>query len=127
MTHSMALLTTGGITAVTKPMAAGNTYDAPDASHARLTATAAGKPPLGAAPAMDEVQRALDLLRQSIKPVLANSLEFQIDQSNGKTIVKVIDTESSAVVRQIPSEELLTIARALDRMQGKGGLVGQEI
>ena len=70
-----------------------------------------------------QVQRAIESLKQSIKPSLANSLEFEIDQSTGKTLVKILDRETRALVRQIPSEEILTIARALDRLRGRGGLV----
>lgn len=79
-----------------------------------------------AAPQLEEVQHAIERLKQSIKPALANSLEFQIDQSTGKTLIKITDKETNTVVRQIPSEEMLTIARALDRMQGRGGLVKQQ-
>ena len=71
----------------------------------------------------EQVQRAIERLKQSIKPSLANSLEFEIDQSTGKTLVKILDRETRALVRQIPSEEILTIARALDRLRGRGGLV----
>lgn len=79
-----------------------------------------------AAPQLEEVQHAIERLKQSIKPTLANSLEFQIDQSTGKTLVKILDKETNSVVRQIPCEEMLTIARALDRMQGNGGFVKQQ-
>ena len=71
----------------------------------------------------EQVQRAIERLKQSIKPSLANSLEFEIDQSTGKTLVKILDRETRALVRQIPSEEILTIAHALDRLRGRGGLV----
>ena len=71
----------------------------------------------------EQVQRAIERLKQSIKPSLANSLEFEIDQSTGKTLVKILDRETRALVRQIPSEEILTIAHGLDRLRGRGGLV----
>ncbi|EJM10846.1 flagellar protein FlaG [Pseudomonas sp. GM21] len=46
---------------------------------------------------------------QSIK----RNLEFSIDETSGKVVVKVIATESGEVVRQIPSEEALTLAESL--------------
>lgn len=46
------------------------------------------------------------------------TLQFQIDPGTKKTIVKVVDTASNTVLRQVPSQEMLDIAQALDRMQG---------
>ncbi len=46
------------------------------------------------------------------------SLEFSIDQDSGKTIVKVVDLTTSEVIRQIPSEELLTLARNMTKLEG---------
>lgn len=127
----MTILTTSSFAPVPKP--------APSASPQRLgtAAAAIAAAPVPAtesiprqvqavAPQLEQVQRAIERLRQSIKPALANSLEFQIDQSTGKTIVKILDSETNTVVRQIPSEEILTIARALDRMQGRGGLLQEQ-
>ena len=75
---------------------------------------------------LDQVQKAIERLKQSIKPNLAQSLEFNIDQSSGRIVVKIIDAETRALVRQIPSEEILFIAHALSRLHGNGGLVSQQ-
>ncbi len=40
-------------------------------------------------------------------------IEFQVDESSGRTIMRIIDA-TGEVVRQIPSEEVLKIAAALD-------------
>ena len=45
-----------------------------------------------------------------------NSLEFSVDQASGKNVVKIIDKTTKEVVRQIPSEEALHIAEALDEL-----------
>lgn len=47
-----------------------------------------------------------------------NGIEFTYDRGSGKSIVRVIDRESGQLIRQIPSEDMLVLARALDRMQG---------
>lgn len=93
-----------------------------------VAATSAPEVPTAATaePKLEQVQLAIERLKQSIKPSLSNTLEFQIDDSTGRTLVKILDTETQKVVRQVPSEEMLIIARALDRMQGRGGLVKQE-
>jgi flagellar protein FlaG len=56
-------------------------------------------------------------VNEFIKP-LNNSLQFNIDDDTGKTVVKVIDTATKEVIRQFPSEEMLSIAKAIDKMQG---------
>ena len=38
-------------------------------------------------------------------------LRFSVDDSSGRIIVKVIDVDTDEVIRQIPSEEMLTIMR----------------
>ncbi len=54
----------------------------------------------------------------AVVQALAPALEFSIDDSTARTVVKVIDQHTQEVIRQIPSEEALEIAKALDRMQG---------
>lgn len=49
---------------------------------------------------------------------LAQNLHFSIDEDTGKTIVKVVDTQTNEVIRQIPSKEAVEIARTLDKVQG---------
>lgn len=63
------------------------------------------------------LQAAVDAANKFLQPV-ARNLQFSIDEDSGKTIVKVIDTETDKVVRQIPSEEMLAISRALGRLKG---------
>lgn len=45
-------------------------------------------------------------------------VQFDIDQSTGKTVVRVVDASTHEVIRQMPSEETLAIARAISRMSG---------
>lgn len=48
----------------------------------------------------------------------AADLNFSKDQDTGKTVVKVVDKVTDAVIRQIPSEEAIAIAKSIDKMQG---------
>jgi flagellar protein FlaG len=41
-----------------------------------------------------------------------------VDKDTGKTVIKIVDSQTNQVIRQIPSEELLAIARNLDRVEG---------
>jgi len=56
---------------------------------------------------------------------LARDLEFSMDAESGEMLVRVIDRATRQVIRQIPSEEMLAIARALDRIRGL--LVNQDV
>jgi flagellar protein FlaG len=44
-----------------------------------------------------------------------SQLLFSIDQTTGSSVVKVMDRATKEVIRQIPSEEMLQIAKGLDR------------
>ena len=41
-------------------------------------------------------------------------LQFSVDQDSGRSVIKVVDSETDQVIRQIPSEETLRIAEELD-------------
>ncbi len=49
---------------------------------------------------------------------LAHNLRFSIDEDTGRTIIKVTDARTDEVIRQIPTEEAIEIARTLDKVQG---------
>lgn len=49
---------------------------------------------------------------------ISRDLEFTIDDELGKTIITVYDSESEEVVRQIPSEEVLALAKSLENNSG---------
>ena len=46
------------------------------------------------------------------------SLRFSIDDVSGRTIVRVVDTETDEVIRQMPSEEMLTVIRHFSEING---------
>lgn len=48
----------------------------------------------------------------------ASALNFSRDKETGQTIVKVVDTATDTVIRQIPTEEAVAIAKSIDKMQG---------
>lgn len=75
-------------------------------------------------PGRAELEEALKKVQKAVEPV-AQHLLFSIDEDTGKTIVKVVDSSTKETIRQIPSEELLSIAKALDKLQGL--LIKQEV
>ena len=82
---------------------------------ARATAT----PGRADAPIVDlaAVKKAIASVKEAIKPV-GGALEFKVDESSGRTIVRVVDLETQQVIRQIPSEEMVELARVLERLEG---------
>ncbi len=76
-------------------------------------------PPEAAAVAVDPkaLQQLADKLSQTIG-MSGQQVQFSVDNDTGKTILRVTDAESGAVLRQIPGDEALSMARILDRMQG---------
>jgi flagellar protein FlaG len=49
---------------------------------------------------------------------LRRDLQFRVDDRTDKVVVSVVDPDSGEVIRQIPSEEMLEVARALGQVQG---------
>ena len=68
-------------------------------------------------PNPEQVRQAVDDIRRAVEPA-AHSLNFSIDQESGKTVVRVIDSATQELVRQIPSEEVMSISHALNRLAG---------
>jgi flagellar protein FlaG len=75
-------------------------------------AEAAAAPPPTREALTEAVERANTVLR-----AYTRSVEFEYDADLGLTVVRLVDTESPQVLRQVPSPEMLDITRALERMQ----------
>lgn len=69
-------------------------------------------------PSREQIKQAMDDMRKSLSQTAANNLQFSIDDETGQTIVRVTDKQTGELIRQIPSEELVELAKSLDRMQG---------
>jgi flagellar protein FlaG len=92
------------------------------------TATAAPRtvtplPPAGKPPPVDlsvpEKDASLDdtmtLVAEQIEVYLRNTgraLEFRIDSESGRTVISVRDAKTGDLIRQIPAEEALRLARS---------------
>jgi len=94
---------------------------ADEASTNTARADATGNQALGSAASPAEkkqqVEAAVKAVKEFIQP-MAGNLEFQMDEETGETVIKIVDSSSGELIRQIPSKEMLEIAKALDRLQG---------
>jgi flagellar protein FlaG len=72
----------------------------------------------------EQQQQRVDDLRDKVAQLndymqnLNRSLQFSVDENSGDTVVKVIDSDTEEVVRQIPSEAILKIRNAVAEYRG---------
>lgn len=88
---------------------------------APLPAAAAGNPSSSASSPADSGVQSLDQALQQVGQKLREAgvdVTFSIDQDLNRVIVKVVNNQDGSVLRQIPSEEMLRLARALSDQQG---------
>ncbi|MFA5627289.1 MAG: flagellar protein FlaG [Thiohalomonadaceae bacterium] len=60
----------------------------------------------------EQLEKAVQQVASQIQSFQRN-LNFSIDEDSGRTVIKVIDSSTDEVIRQIPSEEMLALARQL--------------
>ena len=63
---------------------------------------------------LDQTVEELSSLVQSLQ----RELNFSVDDKSGRTVIKVIDSETDEVIRQIPSEEVIELAQMIDQHAG---------
>ena len=64
---------------------------------------------------IESVTRQIDSFLRSMN----KSLQFRLDESTGRMIVTICDSETGEVIRQVPGEEALRIAQDLEnRLSG---------
>ena len=98
-------------------MASDKTAKAVGATHTTPAATGSG----GNHPAQGhsaELDAALSKISDYVQNV-QRSLTFSVDKDSGRTIIKVVDSANNEVIRQIPSEEVLAIAKRIAEMTDK--------
>lgn len=81
-----------------------------------VSAANGGNAQAGQPPALDPAQKAAAEKAQQ-QAAAEPSLRFSVDQDTGKTVVSFVDQEGQ-VLRQMPSEEALEVAKAIGRFQG---------
>jgi len=67
---------------------------------------------------------------QQFNQSIDRSLQFEVDEELGVTIVRVIDKETDELIRQFPPEELINLSRRLkelnEQSSGSSGVLLQE-
>ncbi len=77
-------------------------------------APVASVPERAAAPSAQDVAQAARDISEYIQTV-NRSLQIAVDKTLGSTIITVLDSDTDEVVRQIPQEEIVAVARFLEQ------------
>jgi flagellar protein FlaG len=65
-------------------------------------------------PSSEQLDAAVSKLNDYVQNV-QRTLSFSVDKDTGMTVVKVIDTQTNELVRQIPAENVLKLAADIDK------------
>ena len=67
-------------------------------------------------PSPEQLKNMVDKANQNLSKS-SSQLEFSVDNLTDKTIIKVKEAQSGKLIMQFPSEEMLSVTRAIDRAQ----------
>ena len=62
----------------------------------------------------EDIRQAAEVLREAVSRY-SPSLAIDVDEELNKTIVTVLDADTNEIIRQIPSQDLIDVARAIKR------------
>lgn len=65
---------------------------------------------------IEELEQTVESLNTAMQ-MLRRGLNFRIDDDNGRTIIQVIDKATDNVIKQIPSEDMITLVDHMQEMQ----------
>jgi len=60
----------------------------------------------------EDLEKAVSHLKEYVQS-MKRDMDFSVDDKTGRFVVKVYDSETKELIRQIPSEEMLAISRHL--------------
>ena len=106
------------LTGPSPPSSATAPVDSPSAQSAAASSQIATQPPATAVTVAQDAEAIVSNLQ-----ALAGSVEFSVDKVAGMQVITIRDPKSGDVIRQLPSEEALKVARQL--ATGQGGLINR--
>ena len=71
---------------------------------------------------LDDVRELVDQGNKMLENIQRN-LEFSVDESTKKVVMSIIDKDTGETIRQVPSEDILAIARRMQESDGKSGSI----
>jgi len=91
-----------------------------EARDRRAAAVAGMKPPVRDSRSVTELEEMVSNLNDFAQ-TMNRDLQFSVDEDSGRTVIKVIDSETKETIRQIPPEEVVALAAHF--RDGEGGLL----
>lgn len=82
----------------------------PELQHTAINPVAEPKP------SAEQLKNAVEAINRTLQQANKN-LEFTVDSETRDPVVKLVDSETGDVIRQFPTEEALSIAKAIDSFQ----------
>ncbi len=74
----------------------------------------------------EDLEKAVSHLKEYVQN-MKRDMDFSVDDKTGRFVVKVYDSETRELIRQIPSEEMLAISRhlveAMDEEESRKGFL----
>lgn len=70
---------------------------------------------------IEETSKPIEAVVDNVNEYVQNisrQLNFSVEKDTGKTIIKVVDSDTGDLIRQIPTEEFLELAKALEKAKG---------
>lgn len=118
---------TVGMTGATAAQVSGNRPAAREVASlpgTQATGQATGgnpSPRAGQGVSAEQVSQVVSDLNDYVQSV-GRDLQFQVDEESGRSIIRVLDSQTREVIRQIPPEEVLALARTLNQTQSLGSM-----
>lgn len=109
------------LTVASRPAAPARRAEALSGSNSAQAKAAAPAPK----PELPDLKQQLEVINRQLREQQSN-LSFSIDESTGKTVVRVVRESTGEVVRQFPSDEVLAIAASLQRGESLNSLGVEE-
>ena len=63
-----------------------------------------------------ELKKSVDAINQLFN--VSNSVNLNLDRESGKVVVQIVDRETNTIIRQMPSKEVLEMAKDLEKKNG---------
>ncbi|MDO8892017.1 MAG: flagellar protein FlaG [Sulfurimicrobium sp.] len=84
--------------------------------------TDSAKPPAPQQLSSQNLKGAVDTVNQALRQS-SHNLQISMDSETRQQIIKLVDTQTGELIRQIPSKEMLAIAHSIDQFLNNGQLL----
>ena len=118
-------MATDGMTSITSHVVVGGVADEANREPAYVTSNRVRRQEV-ADSRQNSVAKQVEVSREKIDKVVSElkdfvqtmqrDLNFHVDDATGRVVIRVVDVSTNKVVRQIPEEEVLNLARRLEEM-----------